>query len=218
MRKKIIIVGTSLYSEIMSHYITNYKNEYEIIGYSESVEILDKNEFLGKKVYELEKLNLTFDKEKILILNSIGYKSHNKLREKRFLQLKKVGFKFMNFLSKDATILTNKIGENCIILENNVIQPFVEIKDNVFIWSGNHIGHHSVIGENCFISSHSVISGNCKIGKNTFLGVNSTITDGVKIGNFCTIGANSLVNKNLDDHSVVKSEPSKFKIIQRDII
>ena len=77
---------------------------------------------------------------------------------------KKRGYRFANFVSQKSNIFNdNNIGENCMILENNVIQPFVKIGNNVTIWSGNHIGHHSVIEDNTFISSHVVISGRVKI-------------------------------------------------------
>ena len=66
---------------------------------------------------------------------------------------------------------------------DNTIQPFVEIGDNVTMWSGNHIGHHSKICDNAFISSHAVISGGVEVGRNSFLGVNSTINDHIKLEN-----------------------------------
>lgn len=69
------------------------------------------------------------------------------------------------------------MGDNCFVFENQTIQPFVKIGNDVIIWSGNHIGHHSMIGDHCFISSHVVISGNVKIEPYCFLGVNSSIRD-----------------------------------------
>ena len=55
-------------------------------------------------------------------------------------------------------------GDNCFILEDNTVQPFVRIGSNVTLWSGNHIGHDSTIGDHCFISSHVVVSGHVDIG------------------------------------------------------
>jgi acetyltransferase-like isoleucine patch superfamily enzyme len=80
----------------------------------------------------------------------------------------------------------------------------------VFIWSGNHIGHHSRIEDNCFISSHCVISGNAVVGEGSFLGVNSTIRDGITIGKQCVIGAGTLVLENLPDFSVVRATASEI--------
>ena len=62
-------------------------------------------------------------------------------------------------LEGDDVWARHEIGENCFIFEDNTIQPFVKIGDDVVLWSGNHIGHHAEIGDHCFISSHVVISG-----------------------------------------------------------
>ena len=99
-----------------------------------------------------------------------------------------------------------------MILENQTIQPYVKIGNNVTLWSGNHIGHHSEILENTFISSHVVISGGCKIGKNCFFGVNSSVADGIKINDFCSIFMNTSVSKNLDIRSIVVSKNSEIII------
>ena len=55
-------------------------------------------------------------------------------------------------------------GDNCFILEDNTIQPFVSIGNNVTLWSGNHIGHDSTIDDHCFIASHVVVSGHVRVG------------------------------------------------------
>ena len=86
-----------------------------------------------------------------------------------------------------------RIGANCFILEDNTIQPFVSIGDNVTMWSGNHIGHHSVIGNHTFISSHVVVAGGVRIGEQCFLGVNATLRDHLTIGDRCVIGAGALL-------------------------
>ena len=104
----------------------------------------------------------------------------------------------------------HEIGDNCFVFEQNVIQPFVRIGNNVILWSGNHIGHHSIIGDHCFIASHVVISGNTRIGPNCFLGVNATIRDGVTIGAESVIGAGALVLKDVPPQSVVIGTASEL--------
>ena len=88
-----------------------------------------------------------------------------------------------SFISSHATVLNDgRIGENCFIFEDNSIQPFVTIGNNVTLWSGNHIGHHSTIKDHCFIASHVVVSGGVEIGEECFIGVNATLRDHIKIG------------------------------------
>ena len=94
-------------------------------------------------------------------------------------------------------------------MENNVLQPFTTVGNNVTMWSGNHLGHRSIINDNCFITSHVVISGFCEIGENSYIGVNSCIADNVKIGKDNYIAMGSIINKNTKDNVMYSSEHSK---------
>ena len=77
---------------------------------------------------------------------ALSYKKLNKLREEKYFQAKKLGYKLESFVSSKS-VVSNKasIGDNCFILENQTIQPLVTIGNNVMLWSGNHIGHGTSI-------------------------------------------------------------------------
>lgn len=94
------------------------------------------------------------------------------------------------------------IGDNCFILEDNTIQPFVKIGNNVTLWSGNHVGHHSVIEDHCFLASHIVVSGRVRIGRSCFIGVNATFRDHVDIGEKSIIGAGALILSDVQPEGV----------------
>src|SRR5918993_63663 len=88
------------------------------------------------------------------------------------------GYTPASYISPRAFVWRNAvIGEHCFIFEDNVVQPFVTIGDNVVLWSGNHVGHHSRVGSHTFVSSHVVISGFVEVGESTFLGVNASIAN-----------------------------------------
>src|SRR6516165_10578295 len=97
---------------------------------------------------------------------------------------------------------------NTFIMENNVIQPYVRIGQNVIMWSGNHIGHHTEIADNCFIASHVVVSGSVKVGRNTFIGVNATLRDNITIGASNVIGAACLILEDTPDEAVYRGQPA----------
>jgi acetyltransferase-like isoleucine patch superfamily enzyme len=108
------------------------------------------------------------------------------------------------------------VGDNCFIFEDNVIQPFVRIGNDVVIWSGNHIGHHSLIEDHCFIASHAVISGRVTIGRNSFVGVNATFRDGVTVAPQCVIGAGALILRDTSAREVHKGQPSTLARLRSD--
>jgi UDP-3-O-[3-hydroxymyristoyl] glucosamine N-acyltransferase len=95
-------------------------------------------------------------------------------------------------------------GDNCFILEDNTIQPFATIGNDVVMWSGNHIGHHSVIKDHVFITSHVVVSGACTIEPHCFLGVNATIRDETILARETLVGAGALILRDTKEFEVTK--------------
>jgi sugar O-acyltransferase (sialic acid O-acetyltransferase NeuD family) len=125
---------------------------------------------------------------------ALSYSKLNAIRKEKFLAAKEKGYKLVSFISSRASVLNEeKIGENCFIFEDNTIQPFATIGNNVTLWSGNHIGHHSVIHDHAFIASHVVVSGGVEIGEQCFVGVNATLRDHIKVGDRCVVGAGALL-------------------------
>lgn len=192
--KKLIIYGTGELAEVADYYFglnSDYNTEYFMVD----KDYANSTTFNGKPVILFEDLenNNSFIKD-YYFFTAIGFSSNNTNRKNIFKKLNTLGANFANFISEDAIVAENvSLGKNLFILEQNNIQPFCNIGDNVIMWSGNHIGHHSNIGAHCFITSHVVVSGGVEIGESSFLGVNSTIVDHVSLKNKTFVKANSLI-------------------------
>ena len=156
-----------------------------------------------------------FSPKEFKIFIAIGYTDLNQLRYQKLIEAKKKGYKLASYVSSKAALIGNqKIGENCMILENTTIQTTSKIGNNVFIWSNNLIGHHVKVEDNTYIAGNCVIAGSSVLGKFSFMGINSTIANGVKVSKNCLIGANTYINKNIMPNSVSVSESSKIMKIK----
>jgi sugar O-acyltransferase (sialic acid O-acetyltransferase NeuD family) len=134
---------------------------------------------------------------------ALSYTNLNKLREEKYWAAKAKGYELVSYISSKCSYMSHfSCGDNCFIFEDNTIQPFVKIGNNVTLWSGNHIGHHSVLQDHIFISSHVVVSGHCIISSNSFIGVNSTIGHLVIIESENIIGAGSIITKSTEPRDV----------------
>ncbi|MDB5284023.1 MAG: Acyl-(acyl carrier protein)-like protein, partial [Bacteroidota bacterium] len=131
------------------------------------------------------------------------------LREKVYNDIKAKGYPLISYISSKATVFNNKIGENCFILEDNTLQPFTDIGNNVVIWSGCHIGHHGKIEDHVTFTSHVVLSGHCLVKKYSFFGVNSTIRDGITIEEGTLVAMDASIVKNTEPWGVYKGSPAK---------
>ncbi|MGC1183504.1 acetyltransferase [Legionella sp.] len=195
--KKLVIVGAGELARIADEYFS-YDSNYEVAGFTVEKDYLNEQTLNEKPIVAFEEITEHFPPEAFEAFVAIPASQLNRLRTRLYHATKKKGYVCATYISSHAFVWRNvEIGENCFIFENNTIQPFVKIGNNVILWSGNHIGHQTVIENNCFLSSHVVVSGYCKIGDSCFLGVNSTFNDHVEIPRDCIIASGALVSKSL---------------------
>ena len=202
MTKSLVIFGASDIAEL-AHFYFNREAKYRIAAFCVDSAYLKESHFCGVPVIAYEDIGTQYPPEQSDVFVALSYAKLNSVRKEKYLSLKHRGYTLATYLSDRATLLNNgKIGDNCFILEDNTVQPFVTIGNNVTLWSGNHIGHHSTIGDHSFIASHVVISGGVSIGEQCFVGVNATLRDHIEVGDRCVIGAGALLQANAEPEGV----------------
>ena len=208
-KRKLIIVGDSAFAEIAYEYFT-HDSGYEVAAFSVEQQYLKRDTLLGLPVAPFEKVEQDFRPEEHDVYVATVYTQLNRLRTRLAATAKQKGFALASYVSSRAFVWRNvELGEHCFIFEDNTVQPFVKLGNNVVLWSGNHIGHHSTVRDNCFVSSHVVISGFVEVGENCFLGVNASIANNVRIGRDCWLAPNTIVLKDLPDATFLKPPRSE---------
>jgi sugar O-acyltransferase (sialic acid O-acetyltransferase NeuD family) len=193
MRKKLVIFGITEMAQL-AHYYFQSQSDYEVVAFCIDANYKHQESLWGLPLIAFEEVADLYGPDDHDFFVALAYTQINELRKEKFLAAKLMGYKMASFISPQASVHNQgKIGENCFIFEDNTIQPFVTIGNNVTLWSGNHIGHHSTIKDHCFIASHVVVSGGVEIGEQCFIGVNATLRDHIKIGEKCVIGAGTLI-------------------------
>jgi sugar O-acyltransferase (sialic acid O-acetyltransferase NeuD family) len=213
MKKSLIIFGTGEIAQLAHYYFTS-DSSYKVTAFTVDAEYIGENILFGLPVIPFESVVDRYPPEQHDFFVALSYSKLNAIRKEKYLAAKGKGYRIASYISSRATILNcGNIGENCFILEDNTIQPFVIIGNNVTLWSGNHIGHHSNIQDHTFVASHAVISGGVNIGKQCFIGVNATLRDHIIIGDKCVIGAGALMNSDAEPEGLyvgTASERSKI--------
>lgn len=207
---KIVIFGLEDFADIAYEYFT-HDSEYEVVGFTVDREYLKTNEKFGLPVVPFDELELRFLPTQIHVYVAVVYAKLNRIREEICKRVKAKGYRLASYISSQAFVWHNaKLGEHCFIFEDNTIQPFVSIGDNVVMWSGNHIGHHSRIGDHCFLTSHVVVSGWSDVGNYCFLGVNCTLANNTRIGEGCWINHGTCISGDVPPKSIVKTVNSEI--------
>lgn len=202
--KKLIIIGVGEFADIAYEYFT-YDSDYEVVAFSVEEKYMNvKCEHHGLPIVPFENIEAYFSNKEHYVFVAVTYVKLNRARRRLFDIVKQKGYKCASYISSKAFVWHNaEIGENTFIFENNTIQYFVKIGNNVILWSGNHIGHRTVIEDDCWLTSHNVISGFCRIGRGSFLGVNATLGDNVVLGEDTVFGAAAVTVKSLPDKGCV---------------
>jgi sugar O-acyltransferase (sialic acid O-acetyltransferase NeuD family) len=206
--KKLVIFGAAEQAEI-SHYYFRNDSPYKVEGFVIDDEFIKDSSFLGLPVIPWSMAGKIFPPSEFDCFVALGYSKVNMARKEIYEKVKLAGYHCPSYISKQAVTFGNLVlGDNCLILENNTVQPFVQIGSNTTIWSGNHLGHHTKIGNHVFISSHVVVSGGVTIEDQCFIGVNATIRDHITLGKATVVGAGSLVMKDTNPFSVYIPTPT----------
>jgi sugar O-acyltransferase (sialic acid O-acetyltransferase NeuD family) len=209
--KRLIIVGDGETAQLAYEYFT-HDSEYEVAGFAVEKAFLSNDRLYNLPVTPFEEMLKRYPPDHYHAFIAVSYTQLNRIRTRLFRIVKRMGYPVASYISTSAFIWHNvKIGQNCFILENNVVQHGVKIADNVILWSGNHIGHQSSIGRNTYIASHVVVSGFCKIGKSCFLGVNCCLNDRIAIADDCIIGSGSVVVRDTLPGKVYTGNPAKMR-------
>ncbi|MCW4024083.1 MAG: acetyltransferase [Candidatus Bathyarchaeota archaeon] len=208
-KQKLVIIGVGETAELAYEYFTR-DSPFKVEGFSvEEAYITNKTQH-GVPVVPLEQIEKHFDPNKHRVFVAVSYTGLNRLRTRLLNQVKAKGYLPCSYISPKTFIAENsKIGQNCFIFENVVVQRGAQIGDNTIIWCSSSIGHRSSIGQNCFLASQVAVSGFVDVGENCFFGVNSCVVGGVKIGGDCVVGAGAVIIKDAEAGRVYVGNPAK---------
>jgi sugar O-acyltransferase (sialic acid O-acetyltransferase NeuD family) len=205
---KIIIFGIQDFAELAHYYLQN-DSEHDVVAFSVNERYLPENRFFcGLPIVAFENIENEYVVADFKFFAPMAPQKANRIREDVYNAIKSKGYEMISYVSSKATLFENVIGDNCFILENNTIQPYTSIGNNVILWSGNHIGHHSVIKDHIMFTSHVVLSGHCVVENYCTFGVNSTIRDGLTIAEGTFVAMAASIIKNTEPWSIYKGNPA----------
>ena len=207
---RLVIFGAGDIARLAHHYFT-HDSPHEVAGFVVDRAYRSGDEFLGLPFADAEDVTQRFPPGEYAMFVAISYVHMNAVRAEKYATMKAAGYQLLSYVSSRCSYLSaTPPGDNCFILEDNTIQPFVTIGNNVTLWSGNHIGHDSTIEDHCFITSHVVVSGHVRVGTRSFIGVNATLRNSITIAPQTLIGAGAIIMKDTKERGVYMPERAKL--------
>jgi sugar O-acyltransferase (sialic acid O-acetyltransferase NeuD family) len=211
---KVVVFGVSQWAELAHFYLT-HDSKHEVVAFTLDSDYIEAPSYKDLPVIPFDEVEQHYSPDEFKMFIPMSFKKMNHARAEKYYAAKKKGYELISYVSSKATTFPGfECGDNCFILEDNTIQPFVKIGSNVVLWSGNHLGHSSVIKDHVMITSHVVISGCCTVEEFSFLGVNATVRDETVIARETLVGMGVTILKDTREFEVYKavaSEPASFR-------
>jgi len=208
MKTEIIIYGKGDLAKLIFYYL-NTDSDYKVVAFCVDKDYLDSESFLGLPLISIDNIEKYYPPKNYKSLVTVGYKNM-RARKEMFLRMKSKGYSFINYISSNSIVSNNvRFGENNIILDGCIIEPFVEIANNNILWSSVTVCHNVKIHSHCFIASRTLIGGFSEIKDNCFLGFDSTIIQNIVIEEETLVGAKSLILKNTKKSTKYIGIPAK---------
>lgn len=209
--KDLIIFGEGKYAEVAAHYFLA-QGLYQVAAFTADADYISKGSLLRRPVLPFEDIEKAFPPDRYKMFVALGYQGLNELRAGKYRATKAKRYELISYVDPRAAV-GGDVGDNCLVLEYNIVQPTARIGNNVSLWGGNHIGHHSEIGDHCFLAGQVMVGGNTTIGQRCFVGMNATVGHGITIGRESFIGAGALVTKDVEPGSVhIVQDTPKYRL------
>ncbi len=198
--ENLVIVGLSKTASHVYSFVKDY-NLFNVIGFAVNEQYRNTQEFMGLKVYSLEKLKDELGHKDFSVFVAMLWNHLNRDRKTVYEYCKSKNYKMANLISPLASIRSEIKGDNCWIHDYVVIQQNSHIESDVAIMAGSLIGANTKVGAHCFFGAHSLLGGGSTVGEQSFIGLSSTVFDDTMIGKKCIVGACTAVKRNMPDFS-----------------
>ena len=211
---KVVVFGVSQWAELAHFYLT-HDSPHEVVAFTLDRDYIESSTYMRLPVVPFDEVEQHYPASEFKMFIPMSFKKMNHVRADKYYEAREKGYELISYVSSKATTFPGfECGDNCFILEDNTIQPFVKIGSNVVLWSGNHLGHSTVIKDHVMITSHVVISGCCTVEEFSFLGVNATVRDETIIARETLVGMGVTILKDTREFEVYKAiaaQPAGFR-------
>ena len=207
--RKVVLFGNGQMASF-AHTVLTHDSPHEVVAFAVDGEFITERTLLGLPVVPFEDLERSHPPDEHAMHISVSFRRMNQLRAEKYHAAKAKGYELVSYVSSRAHTWPDlTIGDNCWILEQSIIHPFVTIGSNVYIGSAVHVGHNSTIGDHSFLVGMIAIAGFVKIGSHCFVGIHAPLRDGLTIADRTVIGAGATVLRDTQEGNVLMALPAR---------
>jgi sugar O-acyltransferase (sialic acid O-acetyltransferase NeuD family) len=217
-RQDVVIFGTGDQARLTHSYLL-HDSVYRPVAFTVHADYVTGDSFCGLEVIPFDRVEERYPPDRVAMFVAVAFGRVNRTRAEVYAESKRKGYRLVSYVSTCAVVGPDfVIGDNSVLLEGSIVQPFARIGNDVVIGPGCLIGHDVVIGDHCFLAAGVTIPGNVTIGDYCFIGANATFRNGINIAAECVIGAGALVLENTEARQVFLEQATPAAAISSDML
>lgn len=207
--KKLVIFGLAEVARLAFHYFKS-EGRYKISAFTVDSAYLSTDTLLGLPVVPAEELRDLYPPEESMLFVGVSYGAMNQNRAAVYVRMQEWGYHFASYVDPKASVVSENLGENVLIMGNVTIEPTAEIGNDVIIGPNAVISHDSHIKDHNYIAPCACLCGENIVDEYCVIGASATIAPRVHIGrsNFIGIGA-QIFNSTGDNEAYLTGATSK---------
>jgi len=204
--EKIVLVGYGGHARSVIDSIEQSKL-YKIAGYTDIQEDPDSEYiYLGTD----DMLQQCYDQGVRNAVITIGFMGNNNLRQKKYKQLKKIGYNLPVIVDQTAILAKDvSIGEGTFIGKRCVVNASSNIGKMCILNSGSIVDHDCIVADFSHIAVGAVLCGGVKVQESSLIGAGATVVQTIEVEKNCIVGAGAVVTNNLPINSTAVGVPAK---------
>ena len=206
---KVIIFGARSVASQLWHYITHDSPD-EVVGFAVDAAYREADTLHGLPLVDFETVETRFHPDDHAMIVSIGYADQNRRRERRANEALAKGYRLAKFVASRAIIqLEDLIGDNSVIQNGAIVQPFARVGAGVVVGPGSVIAHHATVEDYCYLAPNVTIGANVTLNSHCFVGVSASIIPGVTVAPSCFVAAGAVVVKDTEPGTMYVGVPAR---------
>ncbi len=207
--EQVVVFGAESFSSL-AWYCLTHDSPFQVVAFTVDRAYVRSPTHHSLPVIPFEELENHFPPGTVRLLIPLGYHSINGLRRQRYEAAQRKGYQFISYISSRASTWPDlQVGQNCLVYEGAIIQPFARVGNNVIIRSAAHISHHCVVADHAFVAAGVTLGGNVRVGEQSFIGVGAVLRDGLTIAERSFIGAGAVVVADTQPDGVYVGNPAR---------
>lgn len=210
---RLVIFGAGELAEICYHYFTQY-SEHRVEGFLVDEAYHSRTYLLDLPVLTTADAFKRWPPNTHGMFVAVGYSGGNLHRQTKCHEMRAHGYQLASFVHPTAVADGHSMGDNCLVSENAVVQPYSRLGEGVLVRAGSIVGHHSIIGNHCYIAPGVTMCGGCVVGHRVFLGAGALMREQVNVTDDVVIGMGGVVTKSIDKVGIYVGSPAT--LVHRD--